>query len=363
MAHRRYLQANTMGSLPLYAIVVLAWQRTGIHAASLDPNVPNCTEISFTSPGWIIPALVTTHVNDSGPIGSIYFSVEHHPTNSSTVCSAEGWIEQVTEEDAVELVWYSCATPETEFQFDPETSQLTLQTNWTCEILRTLEFSAIGSTIIPRGPPCPETGEGEPDCVPRNIEVKAKLTSPVELQPSGPQLPDRSCTIHSFNMSSMLLQGYEIEAFTNTSDGAPLTDLRTNATFTVYNDGPGDTYRIPVIDVPTDGIWHECSPESGAQLVICQYLLDRAQGILAFEMQWSCDDLDPQHAILFTATAVAQLPGEECDTLKGWESESLIRCHLPRNSSTAVLNIDSFTWESSVGLMHRGLPSSASLAP
>lgn len=316
---RFYARENTMGSLSFHVIVILAWQVIGTHEVLFESDAPNCTEISFTSPGWTIPALVTTHVNESGPIGSIYFSADHHVTNLSTVCSAEGWIEQVTEEDVVELVWYSCATPETQFQFDPETSQLTLQTNWTCTTSRTcvaytlsitrcllrltiansLEFSAIGSTVIPSGPPCPETGEGEPDCVPRNIEVKANLTSPVGIQPAEPQLPERSCTINSFNMTSMILQEYEIEAFTNTSNGTPPTDLRQNATFTVYNDGSGDTYQIPVTDIPTDGIWHECSSGGGSQpsqLALCQYLLDRAQGILAFEMQWYCDDLDPQHA-------------------------------------------------------------------
>lgn len=55
--------------------------------------------------------------------------------------------------------------------------------------------------------------------------------------------------------------------------------------------------------------------------------------------------------MLFTATVVAQLPPEECDTLEVVETEPVIRCHLPRNSSTAALNVDSFTWESSMGLI------------
>lgn len=116
----------------------------------------------------------------------------------------------------------------------------------------------------------------------------------------GPAMPHtsytRSCTIHSFNTTSMLLQDYEIESFANAT---PPTDLRKNATFTVYNDGPGDTYQISTTDVQTDGIWHECAAGGGSQpwqLALCQYLLDRAQGILAFSTQWYCDDRDPQHA-------------------------------------------------------------------
>ncbi|KAI1774239.1 hypothetical protein F4818DRAFT_419365 [Hypoxylon cercidicola] len=527
-----------MGSLALPIVVVLAWQLTGIYAASDESDPPDCTEISFTSPGWIIPALVTTHVNASGPIGSIYFSVDHHATNLSTVCSAEGWID-IAQRDVPEFAWYSCATPETRFQFDPEASLLTLQTNWTCATSPTLDFSATGSTTVPPGPPCPETGEGDPDCVPRNIEVEATLTSPVKIQPTEPQLPQkppngttscvdrsttpawhvtdllyqhfhssnfsatelyyvlslsvtnwatnesvlcsatvdelaaqnanhsaqwlecnyelgsisastlstqfmfdldysllgikqtwdcpeasstsdsfvgtgylveplrcgspaekshldeqgnliaessqyncslpattvygysgdgpalphtpytRSCTTHSFSTTSMQLQDYEIEAFASASDGTPPTDPRRNATFAIYNDGSGDAYQISTPDVRTDGIWHECASGGGSQpwqLALCQYLLDRAQGILAFEMQWYCDDRDPQHAILFTATAVAQLPGEECDTFEGVDAEPRIRCHLPRNSSTAVLNVDSLTWESLTRPMDRGPP-------
>lgn len=108
----------------------------------------------------------------------------------------------------------------------------------------------------------------------------------------------RSCTINSFNTTSLLLQGYEIEAFTNTSDGTPQTDSRKNATFTLFNGGSGDTYQISTTNVQDDGIWHECSPTGSQpwQLALCQYLLDRAQGIVAFEIQWYCDDRDPEHA-------------------------------------------------------------------
>ncbi|KAI1396294.1 hypothetical protein F4819DRAFT_491641 [Hypoxylon fuscum] len=525
---------GTLKHTACFAIATLTWQRSGIYAALVESDSPSCTEISFTSPGWAILDAVTTHVNESGPIGSIYFSVNHHATDLMTICSAEGWIE---EESAVDVIWYPCATPETQFQFDPDASLVTLQTNWTCTTSPTLEFSAIGNTTIPSGPPCPDSGGKELDCVPRNIEVEAFLTSPVEINPTKPQLPQepqnatggcsvqsvtpawdvadllyqhfyfssfsntefyyelsfnvinqsnnesvicsgkvdelttqhsnhsiqwldcdsdqssgsgsssilssqfafdsqynlvgvkqswdcpgaltseaftgtgylveplscgspvnqahydgnghliagssqyncslpsttlygysgdppamphtsytRSCTINSFNTTSLLLQGYEIEAFTNTSDGTPQTDSRKNATFTLFNGGSGDTYQISTTNVQDDGIWHECSPTGSQpwQLALCQYLLDRAQGIVAFEIQWYCDDRDPEHAILFTATAAAQLPGEECDTFEGLEMEPLIRCHLPRNASTAILNIDSLTWESSSSPMDKG---------
>lgn len=65
-------------------------------------------------------------------------------------------------------------------------------------------------------------------------------------------------------------------------------------------------------------------------------------------------EANTQFRILFTATAAAQLPGEECDTFEGLEMEPLIRCHLPRNASTAILNIDSLTWESSSSPMDKG---------
>ncbi|KAI0159903.1 hypothetical protein GGR52DRAFT_576640 [Hypoxylon sp. FL1284] len=164
---------RSLGALILSKTLALV----GVRAAD---DALNCTGASYTSPGWTIPALATTRVGGGdGPVGSIYFSADHHATNRSTVCSAEGWLEAAAyrrrQED--EIIWYDCASPGMRFRFDFAASGLTLQANWTCADSPTVEFSAIGNITVPSGPPCPETGEGEPDCVPRNMEVEAVLTS------------------------------------------------------------------------------------------------------------------------------------------------------------------------------------------
>ncbi|KAI1375076.1 hypothetical protein F4677DRAFT_140307 [Hypoxylon crocopeplum] len=103
----------------------------------------------------------------------------------------------------------------------------------------------------------------------------------------------RSCTIHSFNSTLLLLQQYEIETYINTSAGA---------TSTLYNGRSSDTYQFSTTDVQEDGIWHKCASGGGGivlwQLAVCQYLyvLDRTQSLLALDIQWYCDDRDPEHA-------------------------------------------------------------------
>jgi hypothetical protein len=123
------------------------------------------------------------------------------------------------------------------------------------------------------------------------------FTGYVDVAPSMPHTYyTRSCTINSFsNTTSMALRAYEIET-------APQSDSNMTSvvgTFTLYNPGSGDTYklrRMPVID---DGGWHECmvGPEALPwQLAGCKYMLDRQKHRLGLQVQWFCDDRDPSNA-------------------------------------------------------------------
>lgn len=104
---------------------------------------------------------------------------------------------------------------------------------------------------------------------------------------AGPGIPHtsyiRSCTLNSFNLTSLTLQSYEITA-TKT------------ASFSLYNHGAGDNYHISGVALQDDGAWHDCSPPAGLpwQLNSCRYSLKGREQI-AFKIQWDCDDRDPLH--------------------------------------------------------------------
>jgi hypothetical protein len=119
---------------------------------------------------------------------------------------------------------------------------------------------------------------------------------------SAPAMPHtyyaRSCTIGSMvNTSALGLREYRTE-FIPMPPGTS-NSISALGTFTLYNPGSGDTYklhRIPVID---DGGWHECTADQRAlpwQLVGCRYMLDRGNHRLGFQVQWYCDDRDPSNA-------------------------------------------------------------------
>ncbi len=117
---------------------------------------------------------------------------------------------------------------------------------------------------------------------------------------SAPQIPHtsytRSCTIESIsNTTALALREYQIES------GLVQTNSSTSVlgTFTLYNPGSGDTYRLHRMPVVDDGGWHECIAGSQAlpwQLAGCKYKLDRGSHLLGFEVQWYCDDRDPSNA-------------------------------------------------------------------
>ena len=105
-----------------------------------------------------------------------------------------------------------------------------------------------------------------------------------------PRLPHsyytRSCTINSINVTNMAVKEYTVDAAAKTAN------LR------IYNPGPNDEYRIPLVDVKTDGSWHACNAGADIlpwQLVSCQYQLDGMKE-LGLKLQWYCDDRNPDHA-------------------------------------------------------------------
>jgi hypothetical protein len=107
----------------------------------------------------------------------------------------------------------------------------------------------------------------------------------------------RSCTLNSLNATSLVLKEYEVE-YLKILDGVALEEITKFGTFTLYNPGSGDYYTLWRLPVQDDGTWHECAAGSEPlpwQVVGCQYLLDRANNYLGFQVQWYCDDRDPEH--------------------------------------------------------------------
>ncbi|KAK3938164.1 hypothetical protein QBC46DRAFT_265931 [Diplogelasinospora grovesii] len=162
----------------------------------------------------------------------------------------------------------------------------------------------------------------------------------------------RSCTINSFNASSLSLREYQIDT----------SGTKKLGTFTLYNPGSGDTYRLYRMPVQDDGAWHQCIAGTEEplpwQLVACQYQLGRKTGRIGFKMQWYCDDRDPNHAILFNVTVAKQLPAEKCDAPAAGNNTQQHAgegsCHLPVNVTEVALPVSALTWTTQAGPMNRG---------
>lgn len=103
-----------------------------------------------------------------------------------------------------------------------------------------------------------------------------------------------SCTLNSFNTTSLTLKSYDIVGSPHGVAENPIL----NASFTIFNPATLDEYELHEMVVQDDGAWHQCVLEKAMpwQLIACDYMLNRAKGSIGFRFQWYCDDRDPYHA-------------------------------------------------------------------
>lgn len=105
-----------------------------------------------------------------------------------------------------------------------------------------------------------------------------------------------SCTVDSFaNVTSFVLREYQLETVLG-----PGNSTQFRGTFAVENPGSGDTYRLYHIPVSIGGgVWSVCRAGEDAplpaELVICQYLLERRNRRIGFRFEWDCDGKDSDH--------------------------------------------------------------------
>jgi hypothetical protein len=106
----------------------------------------------------------------------------------------------------------------------------------------------------------------------------------------------RSCTINSIsNTTTMALRRYQVQTDTQSENN----ETSITGSFMLHNPGSGDAYKLYHIPIIDDGDWHECTAGSHGlpwQLVTCQYMLDRSNNRLGFQVQWYCDDRDARSA-------------------------------------------------------------------
>lgn len=155
---------------------------------------------------------------------------------------------------------------------------------------------------------------------------------------------NRSCTINSIsNTHTLTLNEYKIE----TAD-----DGKLEGTFSFYNPGPGETWSLSKIPVLNDATWHECTPGKGTelpwQLARCSYALSLHEKSpeIRFDLAWYCDDRDPSNAILFEASAQADLTGKTA-------CQGGI-CQFPSGITEVALQVTNLTWETGHGVMQKG---------
>ncbi|KAL1865947.1 hypothetical protein VTK73DRAFT_4953 [Phialemonium thermophilum] len=367
----------------------------------IDPYVPwtpaipyeypdNCPDRSYY-PTWQIEGLVYEHNSTvSGPgavsaaaaatITFLSFNLTNL-SNGKTVACDVAVNETLTRSSSHASHWVSCDPADagnvtaqggvagTKIMFDRDYSIIGVEQSWRCMDKETSEDDYVAGTIfsgmgylvskLDCTNSAPYDGSMDPSksvysCTlpTSNVTGYRSDDTPIAIPHT---LYTHSCTINSMNGTALVLRDYKIE----TRDGAQGDDddsAPNTASFTLFNPGPGDEYRIGNIAVRDDGEWHACAGDDDSlpwQLLSCQYMLDRANNTLGFRLQWNCDDRDPYHALIFNATATGHFPKELCKTTTQSDA-SVMSCSLPAGSDGGVLGIEALDWTATSGPMTRG---------
>jgi hypothetical protein len=93
------------------------------------------------------------------------------------------------------------------------------------------------------------------------------------------------CTENSQSLKSMMLKDWSVVH-------APSPDGHLRGTFTIYNPGPDQEYKIRNIPYNDDGDWH-VAIGFPKELVGMQYCYNMTTNDFNFQLQWKCDDKPP----------------------------------------------------------------------
>lgn len=281
-------------------------------------------------PEWQINSISYRHL--SAEKYDFTLDIINFSSNEHTVCTAAVSTKDLPDNGSTPFVPCVSASGKTlSILLDKTNSIFGIKETWACaDAIEGVELSDYSGTAYTQLPAL-VCGEGQQyNC---SLPVDGPLNFTGYSSDIVPHFPHthyvNSCTINSmFHTKNITLKEYSVEPEGSKSVG----------TFTLYNPGSADTYRLGKIPVVADGAWHAC--EAGAdglpwQLVTCKYSLESKEGgVVRFELGWYCDDRDPSNAILFRAVAESQLgQGQE----KG-----------------AVLPVTNLTWETGHGIMDRG---------
>lgn len=161
-------------------------------------------------------------------------------------------------------------------------------------------FYILGSYLAVLGAASPVIWQHQYDVSERSpaSQEAARTTIPSSSSPSTMTRTTHSqnCTVDSFtNVTSFILKEYQLETVLG-----PGNSTQFRGTFAVENPGSGDTYRLYHIPVSIGGgVWSVCRAGEDAplpaELVICQYLLERRNRRIGFRFEWDCDGKDSDH--------------------------------------------------------------------
>ncbi|OIW33188.1 hypothetical protein CONLIGDRAFT_676990 [Coniochaeta ligniaria NRRL 30616] len=172
---------------------------------------------------------------------------------------------------------------------------------------------------------------------------------------------NNSCTVSSFNLTSLSLTHFVAKSIWALEQLGSPEVLTHDYLIQLYNPATRDSYRITggwweeQGSNETQAVWRECDGNRPQVLLSCEFRYDNVTNEVDVRVQWFCDELDPEHAITFTAEASGTLPELEClpNPEPGTEvgqpgrvRDGDIRCYLSNTTSPVELNITEFTWNS-----------------
>lgn len=128
-------------------------------------------------------------------------------------------------------------------------------------------------------------------CLTFGSAATSPTTSPLVHAGSGPGSRgvlgrgSKDCAANSDSMTDMTMRDWDIWH-------APSARAHLKGSFTIFNPGPEDEYRLRAIPFVEDGDWYDCvagTEPLPKTFVGCQYSLNMTYNELGFKFKWVCD--------------------------------------------------------------------------
>lgn len=284
------------------------------------PGTLNCSYASST-PSWVVSNFVfnrtyhTQWIDFNNHYNDLTLTVENVATGHKFNCSIT--IRDLTGIGSTTEDWNTCdryGETALSIAYDLDHQWIGVKESWSCDDANSGgQFNAVGYKQLSLSCTSPKPLSAEPygtditfyistySCT--MATAQTTITGYPEPAPDFPHSNyNNSCTVSSFNLTSLSLTHFVAKSLWALEQLSSPEVLTHDYLIQLYNPATLDSYRITggwwedQGSTETQAEWRGCTSYLPRSLLSCQFRYDNITNEIDLQVQWFCDELDPEHA-------------------------------------------------------------------